>query len=85
MKIAQYDDNQIKALDEKKMKEYLEDKKKKVFSVIPFKMNGKPKNGWAVPFVTGHKYRVHWGETALDFERMMFEQSEQWEEGDRTI
>jgi len=85
MKIAKYDDNIVKAMDDKTMKEFLEDKKKKHFSSIPFKLNRLPANGWAVPFVTGHKYRIHWGDTALDFERMMFEQSEQWEEGDRTI
>jgi hypothetical protein len=66
------------------MKEFLEDKKHKNFAKILFKMIGKPNNGWAVPFVTGHKYRVHWGE-GLDFEKMLMEQSEQWEEGDRTI
>ena len=56
------------------MKDFLYDKTKKNFSAIPFKLSGNPSNGWAVPFVTGHKYRVHWGE-GLDFEKMSFEQS----------
>jgi len=29
------------------------------YSVIPFKEKQNP-TGWAVPFVTGHKYRAHW-------------------------
>lgn len=30
-----------------------------------------------MPYVTGHKYRVHWGE-GLDFEWMNVEVSERW-------
>jgi len=43
---------------------------------MEFKALSNPRNGWAVPYVTGHKYRIHWGETPLDFTKMMFEQSE---------
>jgi len=28
------------------------------------------KSGWTVPFVTGHKYKIHWGTVGLDFDRM---------------
>jgi len=24
--------------------------------------------GWAVPFVTGHKYKISWGFTGIDFD-----------------
>jgi len=24
--------------------------------------------GWAVPFVTGHKYKISWGYTGIDFD-----------------
>ena len=37
-----------------------------------------------MPYVTGHRYRIHWGE-GLDFERMDFELSERWEENDKPI
>ena len=40
--------------------------------------------GWAMPFVTGYKYRVHWGE-GLDWERMKIEVSERWQDTDRDI
>jgi hypothetical protein len=36
------------------------------YSVVPFKEKLLPNNAWAMPFVTGHRYRVHWGE-GLDF------------------
>jgi len=34
-----------------------------------FKMYQDPK-GWAIPIVTGHKYKIHWGEAGIDFEEM---------------
>ena len=34
-------------------------------------------NGWALPYVTGHRYRVHW-ESGLDFASMKIEVSERW-------
>ena len=33
------------------------------------KMFQDPK-GWAIPIVTGHKYKIHWGEAGIDFEEM---------------
>lgn len=36
------------------------------YSVIPFKAKLDPMRSWAVPFVTGHKYKVHW-RYGLDF------------------
>jgi hypothetical protein len=47
------------------------------YSVVLFKSKLKPAMGWAMPFVTGYKYRVHWGE-GLDWERMKIEVSERW-------
>jgi len=25
------------------------------------------KSGWTIPFVTGHKYKIHWGNNGLDW------------------
>ena len=36
---------------------------------------------WAVPYVTGYSYRLHWGEH-LDFKRMIFCTSDRWESTD---
>lgn len=37
------------------------------YSQVVFKKLQQPDNGWAMPYVTGHKYRVQWA-TGLDFE-----------------
>ena len=52
--------------------------------MVFYKSKLKPANGWAMPFVTGHRYRVHWAE-GLDFERMHIEVSERWEETDKDV
>jgi hypothetical protein len=39
------------------------------WSSIEYKPMKDPRDGWAVPFVTGHKYRFHIG-VGLDFEGM---------------
>lgn len=49
-----------------------------------FKEKQSPKNAWAVPFVTGHRYHVHW-EWGLDFEQMRVQLSDRWEATDETI
>jgi len=36
-------------------------------------------------FVTGHKYRIHWGQIGIDFEKMRVELDEHWMENDKTI
>lgn len=47
-------------------------------SQIFWKEKLKPSNGWAVPYVTGHRYRLTWAND-LDFTRMDVEVSERWE------
>jgi hypothetical protein len=32
------------------------------YGVIDMKEKLNPMNSWAIPFVTGHQYRIHWGE-----------------------
>ena len=55
------------------------------YGTIAFKPKLKPKNSWAVPMITGHKYKIHWGTTGLDFEQMQLSLSQRWEETDRPI
>jgi hypothetical protein len=53
-------------------------KDKTNFSTIIFKAKKDPANGWAVPFVTGHSYRVHFGMTGINFENLKVTMSERW-------
>ena len=41
----------------------------KQYSVFEFRPKADPANAWAIPVVTGHKYKVHW-QNGLDFEQM---------------
>lgn len=41
-------------------------------------------DAWAMPFVTGHRYRLHW-EAGLDFDGMKLEVSEMWATDDKDI
>ena len=52
--------------------------------MVIYKSKLKPSNGWAMPFVTGHRYRLHWAE-GLDFESMKIEVSERWQDTDNFV
>ena len=41
-------------------------------------------SAWAMPFVTNHRYRIHW-ESGLDFDTMRMEMSERWQATDQNI
>jgi hypothetical protein len=45
----------------------------------------RPGNDWATPFVTGHKYKIHFGITGLDFETMTVTASQKYVESDQSI
>lgn len=42
-------------------------------------------NGWAFPIVTGKKYKLHFGQTGLDYEELRIDLSEKWEETDDPV
>jgi len=44
---------------------------------LPFKQRELPTNSWAVPFVTGHRYKAHW-RFGIDFSTMKVEVSPEW-------
>lgn len=89
-KVLMYDDDQIykdkNAAAEVKAKE-LEDYKKdgKNYSTVPFKLKKDPSNGWATPFITGHKYKIHFGKTGLDWDQAQFQLSDRWVPEDKSI
>lgn len=83
MKIMSFEKDDITALEDSGLlQEFLDDEAN--YSVVPFKSKLKPSMGWAMPFVTGKRYRIHWAE-GLDFERMKVDVSERWESTDDTI
>jgi len=43
------------------------------YGKIAFKPARAPANSWTFPVVTGHKYKVHWANTGVDFDRMQIE------------
>jgi hypothetical protein len=45
--------------------------------MIPFRAKLDPMEGWAVPYVIGKKYKIHWGQ-GLDFETMEVDLSSRW-------
>lgn len=73
--VLKYEDSLVGAFDNVTLAAYLANGS--AYSVIPFKQIGNPGNGWAVPFVTKHKYKIHWG-TSLDFNGMQCDISDQW-------
>ena len=40
---------------------------------IFFKPSLNPRNSWTFPVVTGHKYKVRWAKTGVDFVRMQID------------
>ena len=54
------------------------------YGVIPFKDKQDP-SGWAIPFVTGHKYKVSFGSGPLDWTSINIDQSSRWQTNDKTV
>ena len=55
------------------------------YGKIIFKPKQQPMDSWTFPFVTGHKYKVHWSATGVDYEKMFIERSEKWLETDKNV
>jgi hypothetical protein len=58
--------------------EYIEDLEN--YSSWPYLMER-----WTVPFVTGRKYKIHWGTVGLDWDQMRTSISQRWESTDRPV
>lgn len=52
---------------------------------MPWKDKKNPINAWAIPFVTGHKYKISWGSMGIDFTQMQVDLSERWRDSDKNI
>ncbi len=85
IKIATYDDpvmNGDPLYDNVDKRAYLDDPS--VYSNIVQKPSEEPSDSWAVPFITKHKYHVHW-RYGLDFDRMKIDISPKWETTDSPV
>jgi len=83
LKVLKYDDDLIGAMDNVTLAAYIENRTN--YGTIEFKPKKDPMNGWATPFVTGHKYIFHFGLTGLDFEQVQLTMSQRWEDTDKPI
>ena len=55
------------------------------YGKIKFKPRRSPDDSWTLPFVTGHKYKIHWSSSGVDFEQMQIDLSERWQPTDRSV
>jgi hypothetical protein len=61
MKITPFDTSDVAAMKaDESYQEYVDNEEN--YGVIDMKEKLNPMNSWAIPFVTGHQYRIHWGE-----------------------
>jgi len=58
LKVLKVDDEVFRGMNATRKQQYMDDPLN--YASIPFKPKGDPNNGWAVPFVTDHKYKIHW-------------------------
>jgi len=82
LKITQFevaDENAM--VDAGTLKAYLDDQSN--YGIVPYKQKKDP-DGWAMPYVTGHRYRLHWG-SGLDFDKLTVEPSIMWTETDLDV
>lgn len=80
MNILRYDETDMFALETAGTKQaYIDDTAN--FAKLFWKEKLKPNNGWAVPYVTGHRYRLTWAND-LDYTRMMVQMSDRWDAAD---
>lgn len=82
MKILNYED-ELFPEDEEELETYL--KTKSNYGKLAYRDILDPSASWAYPFVTGHKYKAHWGEIGIDFTEMKMEMSERWKNTDKPI
>lgn len=73
---------EVKKTTDKTLQAFLDDEDN--YGIVPFKEKKDPSSAWAMPFITGHRYRLHW-EAGLDFDKMKIEISEMWEATDKDV
>jgi len=82
MKVLQYEDRVISSMTNDSLKSYLLDTNN--YSVAKFRPKTNPANSWALPYVTGKKYKIHW-QYGLDWTKMQMDLSPKWLPTDNSI
>jgi hypothetical protein len=84
MKVIRWDDELFAANGEARNKTEYQANKTEHASFF-FKKKFDPAMGWAIPFVTNHKYKISFGMTGVDFEQLVMTRSEEWKVDDHAI
>jgi hypothetical protein len=58
MKVLRIDDEIVGKMNNESYDQYLRNASQ--YSIFFFRPKTDPTNAWAIPVVTGHKYKVHW-------------------------
>jgi len=83
MKVAKFDESlETAKLADSTIQTYLKDEAN--YGIVPFKDLANPNSSWTIPYITNHRYRVHW-ESGLDFSEMKIEISDRWAETDKNV
>ena len=76
IRLAKYDDTEMAKLTEEQRKTYEKDLNN--YSDIMMTVLQDPSYSWAVPYVTGHKYRIFFDKGQLDITKIKMEISTIW-------
>jgi len=83
LKVLKWDDSITSAMSETELDTYV--KTKSNWDHFNFKLKQNPFASTTGAFIIGHKYRIHWGQTGIDFEDMKVLISEEWEPTDKSL
>ena len=82
MKVIRIDDALVGPMNNETYDNYL--KNHSEYSLFPFRPKTDPADAWAIPVVTGHKYKIHW-QNGIDFERIQLTLSPHWASTDKNV
>jgi hypothetical protein len=82
MKVLQFDDSVVAGMNATTKAAYKENITN--YSVAPWRPKANPTKAWALPFVTGKKYKIHW-QKGVDFMTMQVDLSPHWKPTDKDL
>jgi hypothetical protein len=84
MRVLRYDDALLSSLGALEKEKYIADKSH--YGRVRFTEKLDPGMAWAMPVVTGHKYRIQWtDDSALDWMNLKLELSHRWTQQDKQV